>query len=246
MALIGNYTINNRQPLRQLGGGIGFMTAAQYSPHGSWKNRLSSFGQLSGTPYGYLAPISWVLPNQPGAMKIIGAGVSSGSATAAGGRAMEPVGAGTSIGSVAAGAVVPMVPQGAATSIGAVAMAGAAAMVPQGAATSTGSVAAGGIINILALNGSASGTGAVTLTALGFMVPESGGPTALSPEGLANAVLDALLADHNAAGTVGEALNNVGAGANPWSSDLSTNTTPGTFGERVQKLLTTAKFLGLK
>jgi hypothetical protein len=33
---------------------------------------------------------------------------------------------------------------------------------------------------------------------------------------------------------------------NPWSALLSSNNSSGTFGERVQKLLTVAKFLGLK
>ncbi|MGL6122528.1 MAG: hypothetical protein ACRC1W_05790, partial [Shewanella sp.] len=68
MALIGNYSLQNRTPTRILGAGVALMTAVNYSPHSSQKNRFSAFGQLSGTPYGYLAPISWVLPNRPGAM----------------------------------------------------------------------------------------------------------------------------------------------------------------------------------
>lgn len=84
------------------------------------------------------------------------------------------------------------------------------------------------------------------LTARAYIQANAGGPTPLSPEGLANAVLDALLADHNLAGSVGEALNNIGASSNPWDADLASNNSPGSFGERVQKLLTTTKFLGLK
>lgn len=37
-----------------------------------------------------------------------------------------------------------------------------------------------------------------------------------------------------------------GAGGNPWEALLVSNNDPGTFGERVQKLLTAAKFLALK
>lgn len=85
-----------------------------------------------------------------------------------------------------------------------------------------------------------------TLTALANMEAEAGGPTELSPEGLAAALLNAMLMDYNEPGSVGEALNNVGASSNPWSSDLSTNKTAGTFGAHVQKLLTQAKFIGLK
>ena len=85
-----------------------------------------------------------------------------------------------------------------------------------------------------------------TLTAEANMIATAGGPTELSPEGLASAILDALLSDHNLVGTVGEALNNVGASGNPWDSDLASNNNAGSFGERIQKLLTKNQFLGLK
>jgi len=104
----------------------------------------------------------------------------------------------------------------------------------------------GAIFSVLATaNIQASGTGS-NLTALANMEAEAGGPTPLSPEALANSVLDALLADHTDPGSVGEALNSIGAAGNPWSADLSSNNTAGTFGAHVQKLLTLAKFLGLK
>lgn len=80
----------------------------------------------------------------------------------------------------------------------------------------------------------------------GFMTAEITPYTELSPQSLAASLLNSLLADFNDAGTVGEALNSIGAASNPWSSDLSSNTTPGTFGERVQQLLTLAKYMGLK
>jgi len=78
------------------------------------------------------------------------------------------------------------------------------------------------------------------------MEAEAGGATPLSPEALAASLLNALLAEYNEPGTVGEALNNVGASGNPWSSLTADNNTAGTFGARIQKLLTTANFLGLK
>lgn len=65
-------------------------------------------------------------------------------------------------------------------------------------------------------------------------------------ERLAAAVWDAILANHQDAGSTGEALNSAGGSGNPWASSLAANNNPGTFGERVQKLLTTAKFMGTK
>jgi hypothetical protein len=114
-----------------------------------------------------------------------------------------------------------------------------------GTMTLASSALAGGIFPVTASSNMVLSP-SVTMTAKAFMEASAGGPTPLSPEGLANAVLDALLADHNLAGSVGEALNSIGASANPWSSDLSTNNSPGTFGERVQKLLTKNQFIGLK
>jgi hypothetical protein len=86
----------------------------------------------------------------------------------------------------------------------------------------------------------------VDMTANAFMEAAAGGPTELSPQGLANAVWDTVLADHLDAGTAGSALSDAGSAGNPWSALLDDNNDPGTFGERVQKLLTIAKFLGLK
>jgi len=63
---------------------------------------------------------------------------------------------------------------------------------------------------------------------------------------LAAAVWDKALADHQTAGSTGKALGDAGGAGNPWSADTSTNNTAGTFGALVQKLLTVAKFLGLR
>lgn len=103
----------------------------------------------------------------------------------------------------------------------------------------------GAIFSVLAsANGSISPS--VTITAIGHMDAEAGGPTPLSPEGLASAVWSASATDNNDAGTMGEKLNDAGSAGNPWSANLSDNVTPGTFGWFIQKLLTVAKFLGLK
>jgi hypothetical protein len=111
--------------------------------------------------------------------------------------------------------------------------------------TITPSASLGGIIPATATAACAI-TPNLDMTALAFMIAEAGGPTELSPQGLANAVWDTVLADHVDAGTTGAALNDAGGAGNPWSADLSSNNTPGTFGNFVQKLLSVAKFLGLK
>lgn len=64
---------------------------------------------------------------------------------------------------------------------------------------------------------------------------------------LASSVWDALIANHLTAGTTGKALSDAGGAGNPWGTPIAGNTNAGTFGELVgKKLLTVAKFLGLK
>lgn len=64
---------------------------------------------------------------------------------------------------------------------------------------------------------------------------------------IASAVWDAVIANHLTVGSTGEALSDAGSAGNPWGSPVTGNTDPGTFGELVgNKLLTVAKFLGLK
>lgn len=65
-------------------------------------------------------------------------------------------------------------------------------------------------------------------------------------ERLAEAVWDIVTAEHATPGTTGKALADAGGAGNPWSADTSTNNDPGTFGERVQKLLTKTQYLGNK
>jgi len=60
-------------------------------------------------------------------------------------------------------------------------------------------------------------------------------------------IWDEPIADHLTAGTTGKALSDAGSAGNPWGSLVTGNTDAGTFGELVgRKLLTIAKFLGLK
>lgn len=67
-----------------------------------------------------------------------------------------------------------------------------------------------------------------------------------SENSIAEAIWGSLAASFNAAGTMGEKINDAGSGGDPWATATSTYTTPGTFGYLVQKLLTVAKFIGLK
>lgn len=68
---------------------------------------------------------------------------------------------------------------------------------------------------VAALTGT--GTIAASLTGIGNMSADVTPFTALSPESLAAAVWNALAADFNDVGTMGEKLNDAGSGSNPWT-----------------------------
>ena len=86
------------------------------------------------------------------------------------------------------------------------------------------------------------GTTGEKLDALSIVVP----PTAAE---ITDAVWDEAQIDHLIPGTTGESLDDAGAAGDPgavWDELVSSHQTAGTFGYLVSKLLTVAKFLGLK
>ena len=72
----------------------------------------------------------------------------------------------------------------------------------------------------------------------------SGG--SLTEAGIADAVWEEATADHQTAGTTGKALSDAGAAGNPWDIPVGTPVS-GSYGEYVtKKLLTFAKWIGLR
>jgi hypothetical protein len=122
----------------------------------------------------------------------------------------------------------------------------------------TASLAGGGSLTanlsaIVRLSSSISGFGSISANLKGTNTMSAaitiGGTGYLSNDDvsrLADAVWDEATADHSTAGTTGKALQDAGSAGNPWSALIASNNTPDTFGWFVQKLLTVAKFLGLK
>jgi len=74
---------------------------------------------------------------------------------------------------------------------------------------------------------SAAFTGSSDLKGDMTMTASFGGAEPLSPEGLARAVWEALAADYNTAGTMGEKLNGAGSAGNPWTEVIEGTYTAG-------------------
>lgn len=252
MALIGNNSLQNRTPSKIFTGGVASGTSEILSTSGSMKNRhYGGFATNSATPNGYLAPGSWVLPMKSGSMSsytVSTGAIANTVAVMYAGRNLEGTATGTMVLTNAQLDQVIAMIASALLSMS-VANGGLSAAVSMDAsallAIQTLSAQLGGIFDVTA-SSLMTMNPAVTMTALANMDAEAGGPTPLSPEGLAAAILNSILADYNDSGSVGEALNNVGAAGNPWAAALSANNDPGTFGEKIQKLLELSKFLGLK
>lgn len=89
-------------------------------------------------------------------------------------------------------------------------------------------------------------TGTASQSSIAWATASAGGPTALSPEGLAQAVWEAIAVDNNDPGTMGEKMNNAASAGDPWGTVVPGAYVAGTAGNLMGKLLTVAKFLGLK
>jgi hypothetical protein len=94
MALLGNYSVLNKNPGRAFGGSTVSDTRAQSGKSGPARGRFvgyAGYSPLAATPNGYLPPYSWVMPQKAGGIAsytiIVGTGVLT--ANIAGGRNAE-------------------------------------------------------------------------------------------------------------------------------------------------------------
>jgi hypothetical protein len=252
MALIGNYSLLNRSPKIHFGGGIQALFSGVDNPEGTWKNRhFGGYAAKSATPNGYVHGGAYVLPRVSGGLSsyVNSEGViAKTNAEMFAGRNLEATASSViTLTNAQLDQVIAMIASGALTiSVTDAGLSAAVDASVNGSMSFTVSSAQlGGIFDVTA-DGTIILSPNVTMTALANMIAEAGGPTPLSPEGLANAVWDTVLADHQITGSTGKALSDAGGAGNPWSADLATNNTAGTFGALVQKLLTVAKFLGLR
>lgn len=90
-------------------------------------------------------------------------------------------------------------------------------------------------------------TGTATSYAIGYLSGLSTNETEFSASNLAAAVWEALAADFNTSGTMGEKLNAASSAGDPWGTALPGSYADGTAGDIVgSKLLSIGKFLALK
>jgi hypothetical protein len=214
MALNGNKSILHKSPGRFLSGTEGTLRSGFNKP-GMQSNRFQSLDRRSAAiPGGHLSPSAWSLPRTAGGMssrnEILGDGTYSGTGALGlnGDAALSGDGGVTSaLLALVVSAVASLSGSGSLTADIVGKLEAAAALAGSGNLTG----AAGALASLLA---SLSGAGGATATtfASGDMSANIRGYSDLTPEGLRDAVWNALAASYNVAGTMGAAAQSGGGG----------------------------------
>ena len=253
MALIGNYTASSRIIGRKFNNTVSGIPEV-ITPTSACKNRfIGAFSKLAGTPNGYTHPGAWVMPLVGGGMssyKQLETSIVTTLAELAGGINAESNITGSISITQAQLDQIANLTAAITGNINVTQAQLAAVSALQASITASMTITdaqLGAIIDMLAsLNASFNLTNANNFATANIEADLSVTTGTATPQQIAAEVWDTILADHQLAGSTGKALNDAGGAGNPWSASLASNNTPGTFGYFVQKLLTVAKFLGLK
>lgn len=196
MALIGNYSVLNKNPGFQIAGSTISDVRSQFNKNGSMRNMYLTFNSKDAVPNGYLAPYAWVLPMKAGGLAsytLANGAISQSSANLAGGRNLI---ASAVLEIVLVNAQLDQIVSGSGSSSMAIAVADAALAAAAGA-TASGTMTitvtdalCGAIFSVTATSTMAIAQNDRLLTAIGHMEAAAGGATPLSPEGLAASLLD--------------------------------------------------------
>lgn len=227
---------------------------SNFGKQGALLNRFSVSEEpmlkFTAIPDGYTPPYSWGMPRISGGLAshtLLTAAIS-GTGTASGGKALTAaLSAAITLTNGDLGLIVSLLAaisaSGTLTNAELAATAGLSAAISASGTITDAQL--GAVVSMLS-SLSASGTLSLDNFATANMEADISSVTELSPSSLANAVWNSVLSEYPDVGTAGKTLNDAGAAGNPWSALLVDNGDPGTFGERVQKLLQLAQYLGLK
>lgn len=247
MALLGNYAQFLKCPVTNTGGdstsGIVGLRSNWNAP-GDSRNRFygenwtAGVASRFGVPSAYAAPYAWTLPPKSGGIGcntgMSGRGAFAGSGALGRNMEMTIAGFGT-ISSLNMGLIVNAVMTIAGTGGLTASMTGAlnASMTMAGQGNMTGAL--GALANmVMEANGAGTMTSGITAKGNMSMDIYVNQSTATVNE-LVAGVWNALAAEYNTSGTMGQKLNGAGSAGDPWTTDLDSYTTPGTAGALMKK-----------
>lgn len=219
MALLGNYSLVNKIPVKYFGGTTGdAQVRSNFNKSGRYRNRMYqdqttvALPQYS-LPTGSYPTLTWIIPQKVGAIasgnQIYGNGVSSGNLAGGLNSSAGLTGSGT-VSNANLSLIASLIAS----------LTGAGDVTPpptlrgkleliSNQLTGNGAVAAT-LTAFASVQASLSGAGSLAVVpyATGSLAADITGQSVLSPESLAAAVWRALAAQYNADGTTGQQLNN--------------------------------------
>ena len=222
MLIANGVRLSSQNPMRQLAAAsAGSADRANWSTSGKLRCSFSHFDAVvGGYPSGLRHPASWCMAPDGGALSAESELSFAVSNTGAGAMGVNGEGS-ASITITNADAQLQLVVSASGTVsisittdanlVGALYGTGTTAITVSNGTATLGALA--GLFGNAAITFTASGTA----TAIGWLEGDIVPYTELSPQSLAAAVWNAVAADSNEVGTMGEKLNDAGSGSNPWT-----------------------------
>lgn len=236
MALIGNRSVINKSPGRFLAGAVASGNRNNFSQAGMLRGSFENFSKLSAWPSGHLSPSAWMLPQRAGGMS--SRNVTEMKLTAVGAGAMGVNGTGDASIVFTADATAQLIASATGSATFAVTATGSVQAVLSGVGSATFTLTSSGTIGALAWGAGASSmqvTATMTSYARGLMVGSTIGGGGVTNESVAASVW----ANPTRTLTSGGG----GGGSAPTAEENANAVWQHSF---VAKLLTVAKYLGLK
>lgn len=231
--LLGNYSALSKHPGRDIGGGsIGLgMNRKDYNKTSMARGifNYTSWQKKSGIPDGYRPPYCWVIPQYDGALAARNnlVGLGSVSASVAGG--LNAAAALTGSGTISAATLQLIVSLVASlTGSGTVSASDLRAYLNAVASLSgSGSLAASSsaIAWLYAATDGVGSFSSAVASALGELSATILSYGELTPEGLRDAVWNAIAANFDVPGSMGEKMNDAGSASNPWTEVIESGFT---------------------
>lgn len=251
--LLTNYAIRNANQSRALGGNLdptyNFNLAKMNTFYVGDNNVVSVTDRMSLPVEGYRPPYSLVIAPKEGGMStyMFGTGTVSNAAQVAGLFASATLAGIGVISNGAMGLTVEMVATLAGSGTLSASVIGQLQAVASLSGSSSVTAAQSALAGMLA---SLAGSGLITdaqQEALGEMTANIYvNQSEATVQQIVDAVWNALAAEYNLTGTMGEAMNGAGSAGNPWITDLSAYNTANTAGKILKDRLSKGQFIALK
>lgn len=247
--LLGNYSVRNLTPGKEMGASTnpsGWMRESSLRGMYIGDANVTNVSNRAALPNGYGSD-SWLMPPKAGGVSSSNAR-GTGTATGVGTNGKFTSGQADGVGT--ASASLSLILQAIGSAGGTCTVTGTIGGALSAEGTASGSATASGVISaLIKAVGQADGVASATATLRGngsvsgtIYVNES----QATVDQIVDAVWNALAAEYNLTGTMGNKLNGAGSAGDPWTTDLASYTTAGTAGKILKDRLSKSQFLGLK